>query len=117
MSNGLTRVPDGPVPPLPALVQLFIPPADLFMLAMISRPATGSLRTTWVTPATLQLGLAVGVVSLLLASFALYRGFSGSGLLAIAGGVLLFGLGLGAASVAIVGAAQRRALKPPQEET
>jgi len=83
------------------------------MLAMISRPATGSLRTTWVTPASLQLGLAVGVVSLLLAAFALYRGFSGSGALAIAGGVLLLGLGIGAGSVGIVGAAQRRSLKSP----
>jgi hypothetical protein len=111
MSNRLTRVPEGPVPPLPALLQVFIPPADVFMQAMISRPATGSLRTTWVTPASLQLGLAVGVVSLLLAAFAVYRGFSGSGPLAIAGGVLLLGLGLGAGSVAIVGAAQRRTLK------
>jgi hypothetical protein len=114
MSNRFTRVPEGPVPALPALLQVFIPPADLFMLAMISRPATGSLRTTWVTPASLQLGLAVGVVSLLLAAFTLYRGFSGSGLLAMAAGVLLLGLGLGASSVAIVGAAQRHNLKSPE---
>jgi hypothetical protein len=109
LSNRLTRVPEGPVPPLPALVQVFIAPADLFMLAMVSRPATGSLRTTWVTPATLQLGWTVGLVSLLLASFALYRSFNGSGVLALAGAVLLLGLGLGAGSVAIVGTAQRRA--------
>jgi hypothetical protein len=111
MSNRFTRVPEGSVPPLPGLVRVFIPPADLFMLAMISRPATGSLRTTWVTPASLQLGLAVGLVSQVLAAFALARGFSGSGVLAIAAGVLLLGLGLGAASVAIVGAAQRLAGK------
>jgi hypothetical protein len=113
MSNRFTRVPEGPVPHLPALLQVFIPPADLFMLAMISRPATGSLRTTWVTPASLQLGLAAGVVSLLLAALALYRGFNGSGLLSIAGGVLLLCVGLGAGSVAIVGAAQRHSLKSP----
>jgi hypothetical protein len=113
LSNRLTRVPEGPVPPLPLLVQAFISPADLFMLAMISRPASGSLRSTWVTPATFQLGLAVGIVSLALAFFALDRGFSGAGVLAIAGGVLLLGLGFGAGSVAIVGAAQRLALKPP----
>ncbi|HEY8761427.1 MAG TPA: hypothetical protein VIP52_11015 [Candidatus Dormibacteraeota bacterium] len=109
MSNRFTRVPEGPVPPLPRLLQVFIPPADLFMLAMVSRPATGSLRTTWVTPATLQLGLAVGVVGLALAFFALYRGLGGAGVLAVAGGVLLLLLGIGAGSVAIVGAAQRRA--------
>jgi hypothetical protein len=112
VSNRFTRVPERPVPPLPALVRLLIPPADLFMLAMISRPATGSLRTTWVTPASLQLGLVVGVVSLALAFFVLYRGFSGSGPLVVAGGLLLVGLGIGAGSVAIVGAAQRRGLKP-----
>jgi hypothetical protein len=112
LSNRFTRVPEGPVPPLPALVRLLIPPADLFMVAMISRPATGSLRTTWVTPATLQLGVVVGVVSLALAFFVLYRGFSGSGPLVVAGGLLLVGLGIGAGSVAIVGAAQMRGLKP-----
>jgi hypothetical protein len=106
-------VPEGPVPPLPALVRLLVPAADVFMLAMVSRPATGSLRTTWVTPASLQLGLAVGVVSLALGSVLLDRGFTGSGPLAIAGGLLLLGLGVGAGSVAIVGAAQRRGLKPP----
>jgi hypothetical protein len=113
MSNRFTRVPEGSVPPLPALVRLFIPPADLFMLAMASRPATGSLETTWVTPASLQLGLVVAIVSLVLAAFSMERGFSGSGALAVAGGVLLLGLGVGALSVAIVGAAQRLARKGP----
>jgi len=111
VSNRLTRVPDGPVPPLPPLVQLFIPPADLFMLAMISRPATGSLRTTWVTPASLQLGLAVALVSVIFAAAALYRGATGAGLLAIVGGVLFLAIAGGAGSVALVGLAQRRALK------
>jgi hypothetical protein len=115
LSNRLTRVPEGPVPPLPALVRWLIPPADLFMLAMVSRPATGSLRTTWVTPATLQLGVAVGIASLALAGLLLYRAFTGSGPLAVAGGVLLLGLGVGAGSVAIVGAAQRKGLKPPPD--
>jgi hypothetical protein len=107
VSNRLTRVPDGPVPALPALVQLLIPPADLFMRAMISRPATGSLRTTWVTPATLQLGVVVGLVGLILAGIAFYRGFTASGPQSVAGGVLLLAVALGAGSVAIVGIAQR----------
>jgi hypothetical protein len=115
VSNRFTRVPEGPVPPLPALFRLLIPPADLFMLAMVSRPATGSLRTTWVTPASLQLGVAVGVVSIALAALLLYRGVTGSDLLAVAGGLLLLGLGVGAGSVAIVGAAQRQGLKPPPD--
>ena len=111
MSNRLTRVPEDPVPPLPALVQLLIPPADLFMRAMISRPVTGSLRTTWVTPATLQLGLLVGVISLGLAGLAFYRGFTGAGLQSQVGGALLLFVAIGAGSVAIVGTAQRRARK------
>jgi hypothetical protein len=111
MSNRFTRVPEEPVPPLPPLVQLLIPPADLFMLAMVSRPATGSLRTTWVTPASLQLGLAVGVVGLILAAVAIYRGVTGSGPLAIVGGVLFVAIAIGAGSVAVVGLAQRMALK------
>jgi hypothetical protein len=111
MSNRLTRVPEAPVPALPAVVRLLIPAADLFLLIMISRPATGSLRTTWVTPATLQLGFAVGAVSLVLACVSLYRSIGGSDLFALAGGALLLILGTGAGSVAIVGVAQRRGLK------
>jgi hypothetical protein len=106
-------VPEGPVPPLPAPVRLLVPAADLFMLAMVSRPVTGSLRTTWVTPASLQLGLAVGALSLALAAVLLDRGFTGSVPLAIAGGLLLLGLGVGAGSVAVVGATQRRGIRPP----
>lgn len=111
VSNRFTRVPEGPVPPLPALVRLLIPPADLFMLAMVSRPATGSLRTTWVTPASLQLGMVVGIVSIALAALLVDRALTGSGPLAIVGGLLLLSLAVGAGSVAIVGAAQRQGLK------
>ena len=54
MPNRFTRVPDRPVPPLPWLGRMVLPLADLFMILMASRPRSGSLRTTWVTPATIR---------------------------------------------------------------
>jgi hypothetical protein len=38
--------------------------ADAFMLAMISRPATGSLSKTWITPATIGLCTAVAIIGI-----------------------------------------------------
>jgi hypothetical protein len=107
MPNRLTRVPDAPVPELPAAVRLILPLADLFMLAMVSRPATGSLRTTWVTPATLQLSAAAAFISLALGAFVLYLFSGGQRLPLLLGGVLLVALGVGSGAVAIVGIAQR----------
>jgi hypothetical protein len=105
--NRLTRVPDAPVPELPAAVRLILPLADAFMLMMVSRPVTGSLRTTWVTPATLQLSAAAAVISVALGTFVLYLSTGAGGLPLLVGGVLLVALGLGSGSVAIVGIAQR----------
>ncbi|MEO8898836.1 MAG: hypothetical protein ABI352_08670 [Candidatus Dormibacter sp.] len=34
------------------------------MIAMVSRPSTGSLRTTWVTPATRWLSVASALIAL-----------------------------------------------------
>jgi hypothetical protein len=65
MPNRLTRTPADAVPPLPGPARLLIPLADLFMIAMVSRPATGSLRSTWVTPATRWLSVGAVVVALL----------------------------------------------------
>lgn len=43
-----------------------VPVADAFMVVMISRPSSGSLRHTWVTPATLWLGIGSVVASICL---------------------------------------------------
>jgi len=101
--NRFTRVPDRPVPPLPAAVDALVPVADLFMLVMISRPATGSLRRTWVTPATLYLSVGMLVLGLALAVRLL-----GGGTAARIGGALLVLLAAGGGAVAAVGLAQRR---------
>jgi hypothetical protein len=104
LPNVFTRVPDGPVPPLPRWASALLRVADLFMVVMISRPPTGTLRTTWVTPATLQLGAALAVVGVLGGALLLWARGPGALL-----GALLLVFGLGCASVALVGLAQRRA--------
>jgi hypothetical protein len=110
MPNRFTRVPDGPVPDLPGALRLVIPVADLFMLAMISRPSTGSLRTTWVTPATLQLSLVLTAAGL---AIAIVLAASGTArvlpLLVLVVVLILFAAGTGA--VAIVGIGQRVAMR------
>lgn len=106
MPNRLTRVPDGPVPELPAVVRLVIPLADLFMLAMISRPSTGSLRTTWVTPATLQLSLALTAACAVVAAVLVASG-AARALPWLALGLLLLLFAAGTAAVAVVGIGQR----------
>jgi hypothetical protein len=106
MANRLTRVPDGPVPELPGPVRLILPLADLFMLAMISRPSTGSLRTTWVTPATLYMCLAV-VVGGVPAGALLLSGAGSSARTTLALGIIVLLFTAGACAVAIVGLSQR----------
>ena len=101
--NRFTRVPDRAVPELPAAVDALVPLADLFMLLMLSRPATGSLRRTWVTPATLYLSatmLALGVVLAI-------RLLAGGAAARIVGMVLLL-VAAGAGAVTAIGLAQRR---------
>ncbi|MEA2646037.1 MAG: hypothetical protein QOE92_1120 [Chloroflexota bacterium] len=52
-----------PAPPLDALQLRLLPVADLFMVLMWSRPASGTLRDTPVTLASILLGLVTfGVV-------------------------------------------------------
>lgn len=105
MPNRFTRVPERPVPPLPVVGRALLPLADAFMLAMLSRPASGSLRRTWVTPGTLLLCALVVLVGVPLGVVALARG--GTGLRVVAGAVII-ALAAGSAAVLAVGALQRR---------
>lgn len=107
--NVLTRVPAEPVPPLPAWCGPVVRGADLFMILLLSRPATGSLRNTWVTPATLGLGAAMGLTSIVCLALAV-AGLSG-GLLVVAL-VVLATFAAGSVSLAAVGLAQRFARRP-----
>jgi hypothetical protein len=101
-----TRVPKD-VPPLDPWQLRLLPVADRFMASMWSRPGGLSLRTTWVTPATIWLGLAV-VVALGLPGLGVmaYGIVTGQVLLAL-GGLIAAALGAGGGTVAVYGIRQR----------
>jgi len=102
--NILTRVPAEPVPDLPVWCAAVLPAADVFMALLLSRPATGSLRNTWVTPATLVLSVATGLTSIVCLALAI-AGFSGG--LRVAAALVLALFAAGSLCVAAVGLAQR----------
>lgn len=108
MANLLTAVPSQP-PPRPAgAANRLVWFADLFMIALVSRPSTGTLRTTWVTPATLALA-AASVLAALLVLIALVAGAgSWPALLVVIGTPLSVAFGFGAGAVVAVGVDQRR---------
>lgn len=106
MSTPWTRVPQS-APPLDALQLRLLPIADAFMWVMLSRPGGLSLRTTWVTPATLWLCLGVAVPLLPLAFGFLGVGIAGTQILPIVGGLFALAIGAGAGTVALFGVRQR----------
>jgi hypothetical protein len=101
--NRFTRVPSGDVPRLPAPVRLLVPIGDLFMIVMLSRPATGSLRSTWVTPATRWLSVAMSVIAVV--ALLLLR--PSPRWLAVVEVVALAAVLAGAAAVAVIAFTQR----------
>ena len=107
MSYPWTRVPKE-APPLDAWQLRLLPLADLFMGLMWSRPGGLSLRTTWVTPATLGLAVAVIVIVAIPGLGAIVYGIANHRLFFVVGGVIAAALGIGAAAVAVYGIRQRR---------
>ena len=108
MPNRFTRVPERPVPPLPWLGRMLLPLADLFMILLVSRPQSGSLRTTWVTPATVVLCMVTVVGGVLLDVLMLRVGVGGRSVPALVGAAVVAVLVVGSACVAVIGIAQRR---------
>lgn len=106
MSYPWTRVPKGQ-PPLDGLQLRLLPLADLFMGLMWSRPGGLSLRTTWVTPATLALSIAVALAGLVAGPVAIALGLGHDGVGWIFAGLIAIALALGAATVALYGIRQR----------
>ena len=95
------------LPPLDGVQRLLLPVADGFMLLMLSRPPTGTLRTTRVTSASIALAiLTFCVAGTIAASLAAAAGRLGPLLLLPA--LLLAVLALGSASLALYGLRQRR---------
>ncbi|MFZ0130427.1 MAG: hypothetical protein WAL77_13505 [Candidatus Dormiibacterota bacterium] len=110
MPNAFTRVPDSPVPPPGRFGSAVIPVADAFMIAMFSKPPSGTLRTTWVTPSTYWMTLATFLGAVVIAGL-LLSGLVGSiTTISIVGVVICFLFAIGAGSVAVVGGCQRRAV-------
>jgi hypothetical protein len=95
---------DPGLPPLSPVQKLLLPVADAFMVAMLSRPPSGTLRTTRVT--TASIGLA-GAGFVVFGVFGVVLAAEGSALRWIAAVLLeLFALSSGA--LALFGALQRR---------
>lgn len=84
-----------------------LPLADFFMGLMWSRPRGLSLRTTWVTPATIWLGVAVAIGSGLPGFATVVVGAISGNLLLVAAGLLALALSLGSGIVAVYGIRQR----------
>lgn len=106
MANRLTRVPAGS-PPLDATQLRLLPLADAVMWLMLSRPGGLSLRTTWVTPATIWLCSAVASAAALLGLAAAWYGLGTGHFLPVVGGFVAVIGATGCCSVAVYGIRQR----------
>jgi len=78
------------------------------MAIMWSRPGGLSLRTTWVTPATIWLAVVVVIAVGLPGLGAIVYGIANQQMLLALGGLIATALGGGAATVAVYGLRQRR---------
>jgi hypothetical protein len=106
MAYPWTRVPAG-TPPIDPWQLRLLPVADLFMGLMWSRPGGLSLRTTWVTPATIWLGVAAIALVGVPGVGALLYGLAHGRVLYIAAGLVAIALATGAGTVAVYGIRQR----------
>ena len=84
-----------------------IPVADAFMVAMFSKPPSGTLRTTWVTPSTYWLTLATFLGAVVIAGLLLSGIVGPITTISIVGVVICLLFAVGAGAVAVVGNCQR----------
>jgi len=96
------------LPPLDGIQVRLLPVADLFMGVMWSRPGGLSLRTTWVTPATLWLSSGVVVLVGLPGLGVIAYGIGTAQVVMLFAGLVAAALGTGAGAVATYGIRQRR---------
>jgi hypothetical protein len=89
-------------------VAVVLPLADLFMWAMVSRPQSGSLRVTWVTPATYLLSVSAAAGALVVLAVCAVALAGGGGWAPLVGIVVCATLVAGSSAVGLVGLAQRR---------
>ena len=107
MPNRLTQVPDVPVPRLPTWMGPVLLAADWFMVMMISRPSEGSLKSVWVTPATIQLCAALDAVTVPVALVVVAGAIESGGWIPILIAAGMLAVALGSMAVLTVGVAQR----------
>ena len=88
-----------------------LPLADLVMVAMLSRPASGTLRSTRVTVVTIVLAGLVGAVSLVLIPMIALHVAGGHSALWLALVPALLAAGTGCAWLAVFGVRQRYLLR------
>ena len=88
-----------------------LPLADLVMVAMLSRPASGTLRSTRVTVVTIVLAGLVGAVSLVLIPMIVLHVAGGHSALWLALVPALLAAGTGCACLAMFGLRQRYLLR------
>ena len=118
MPNIFTRVPPTPPPDLSVRRKWLIRIADVFMVAMWSRPSTGSFSKTWVTPGTVITTSGVAVMGLVCV---VLIAFNGKTLPQLVVGLVILAVTLGAAAVGAVGVQQRRPVRekpktPPTDQ-
>lgn len=109
MPNRFTAVPNAPPPAITGPARWLLPFADTAMIALASRPAGGSLRASWVTPATLWLSLASAVLAAIAAVFVAASG--NATWLRLAGATACIVIVFGALCIALVGWRQRAMYK------
>jgi len=108
MPNRFTQVPGKPAPNI-GDHRVLVAVADLFMLLMLSRPATGSLANTWVTPSSRWLSGVTAAGLLVLGVLVGASGLSSGKPLLVVLGVVLLAAAAGTAAVAAVSWLQIRA--------
>ncbi|MDQ6884168.1 MAG: hypothetical protein M3077_08040 [Candidatus Dormibacteraeota bacterium] len=106
MANLLTRVPSTP-PPIDRIQLWLLPVADTVMTVMWSRPGGLSLRTTWVTPATIWLSLGVSLFAVVLAIALLTHGLASGQPISLILGVVALVVAFAIGTVAAYGLRQR----------
>jgi hypothetical protein len=111
VANRFTRVPAGS-PPLDGIQLRLLPLADVVMWLMLSRPGGLSLRTTWVTPATILLCSGVAFAAGILGVVGLSYGLSSGYVLPLIAGLLSTAAAIGCASIALYGVRQRLLTRP-----
>ncbi|MDQ6710659.1 MAG: hypothetical protein M3Z11_08910 [Candidatus Dormibacteraeota bacterium] len=106
MANVLTRVPSTP-PPIDRIQLWLLPIADAVMAAMWSRPGGLSLRTTWVTPATVWLCLGVALFAVVLAIALVSHGLASGQPISLILGIVALVVAFAIGTVAAYGLRQR----------